>query len=76
MTLAGQTRAEYMKKYRALQARKRRLNRAHTLDALKSAETALLEITTIGPMKIAKPTVAALTGVRRAIQVLEDNVKL
>jgi hypothetical protein len=72
----GQTHAEYMRKYRKTAEQKRRVNRENTLEALRGAEKALIEITHLGPMKIAKPTLTALTGVRRAMQVLEDGIKL
>jgi hypothetical protein len=76
MTLSGQTHAEYMRKYRQKAKQKARVNREYTIDALRASEMALVALLVDTPTRNTKDVHTALVGVRRAIQVLEDNVKL
>jgi hypothetical protein len=76
MTLSGQTHTEYMRKYRINEKEKRRVNRENTLEALKASEKALMLLLNDAPLRLPQNAHTALSGVRRAIQVLEDNVKL
>jgi hypothetical protein len=76
MTLSGQSRSEYMRKYRITQKQKRRVNREHTIEALRAAESNLIATLVDAPSRNYHTLQTALTGVRRALQVLEDGIKL
>lgn len=72
----GKSHAEYMRSYRKFRKQKARVNREHTIEALRGSLNALSQAIPLSPMRNVKHLHMARTGVLRALQVLEDGIDL